>query len=331
MDKKIIIAEIGSNHNGNLSLALKHIDEAKKSGADYVKFQMHISEEETTIDAPSPSYFKSESRYEYFKRINFNNSNWRKIISHCKKLNIGFLCSPFSKKAVDELEKLKVSMYKIPSGELTNHPLLIRLKKTKKFCILSTGMSNYKEIDNAVKILNKRLAILQCSSIYPCQNNNVGINVIKEMKNRYKKYNLHFGFSDHTLGYSASAAAASNGATIIEKHFTISKKLYGSDAKHSMEPDEFKLFTQIIKDIWKIMDKKVNKNDIKKYKKMKFIFEKGIVANQNLTKGHTLTEKDLAFKKPQNGIRADEFYSIIGKKLKKNIFKDEFFLKKYLK
>ncbi len=320
MNKKII-AEIGSVHDGNLSLALRLIKSASDCGADIIKFQMHIPEYETLVDAPSPSYFNKEDRFTYFKRTSFKLSQWIKIKSYCEKLGKEFLCSPFSIEAIELLEKLKVKFYKVPSGELTNLPLLEKLKKTRKKIILSTGMSNYKEISNAVNIFDsKKIILLQCSSIYPCPDNQVGLNVINEFK---KKYNCTVGFSDHTLGSAASYAAAAMGAQIIEKHFTLSKKMYGSDAKHSMEPENFKIFSSTIKEIWRIKKFNVDKDRLKKYKNMKLIFEKSIYAKKNLMKGQVIKFEDLAFKKPAKYLRADKFNLLLGKKLKLNIKKDD--------
>lgn len=311
-----IIAELGSVHDGKLSLAKKLVKAASESGADTVKFQMHIAEEETLVSAPSPTYFNSESRYDYFKRIAFTFKEWKELKKTCKKYKVEFLCSPFSEKAVEILEKLKVNSYKVPSGELTNLPLLEKLKKTKKHLYLSTGMSNWKEINTVVNLLKKNFTLLQCSSIYPCPINNVGINVLEEMKKRYK---CNVGFSDHTLDCVASFAAAANGANIIEKHFTLSKKMYGSDAKHSMEPEEFAYFVKNIRKIWHIMDNPVNKNNINKYKLMKNIFEKSVVAKKNLHANSILKKEDLSFKKPGTGIRALYYKSVVGRKLNKNI------------
>ena len=180
----MIIAEIGSVHDGKLNLALKLIRKSISSGADAVKFQMHISEEETLRNAPSPSYFNKENRYDYFKRTSFNFNQWKKIKKYCESLGAEFLCSPFSEKAVDILQKLKVKKYKVPSGELTNLPLLRKLKSTKKHIILSTGMSNWKEIDVAVKIIGKNFSLLQCTSEYPCSHKRVGLNILSEMKKK---------------------------------------------------------------------------------------------------------------------------------------------------
>jgi N,N'-diacetyllegionaminate synthase len=316
-----IIAEIGSVHDGNLKLAFKLIKKASECGADIIKFQMHLPEHESLIDAPSPSYFKSEDRYSYFKRTSFTVREWKKIKKYCESLGKEFLCSPFSLEAVDILKKMDVKCYKVPSGELTNTPLIEKIKKTKKNVFLSTGMSNYREISNAVKILKKnKLVLLQCSSIYPCPEKNVGLNLLNDFK---KKYNCRVGFSDHTLGSAASYAAAAIGAVIIEKHFTLSRKMYGSDAKHSMEPREFKEFCSTIKEIWRIKKHKVNKNDLSKFKNMKYIFEKSIYAKKNLIKGKIIKFSDLSFKKPSNFLRADNYKALIGKKLKSNIKKDD--------
>lgn len=318
---KKIIAEIGSVHDGNINLAYKLIKRAAECGADIIKFQMHIPEYESLIDAPNPSYFKSEDRYSYFKRTSFTITEWKKIKKCCEQNKTEFLCSPFSIEAVEVLEKINVKYYKVPSGELTNLPLLERLKKTRKKVILSTGMSNIKEIDKAVKIFNKKkIILLQCSSIYPCPLDQVGTNVINKFLKRYK---CDVGFSDHTLGSSASFVAASLGACLIEKHFTLSRKMYGSDAKNSMEPDEFRFFCNIIKEIWYINSHQVDKNNIKKFKNMKVVFEKSIYAKKKLNVGDKIKYSDLSFKKPGKYLRADKYKTLIGKILLKTIKKDE--------
>ena len=313
-----IIAEIGSTHDGKINLALKSIKKAAKCGADIIKFQMHIAEEETLKDAPGPSYFKKEKRYDYFKRTAFSIENWKKIILECKKNKVEFLCSPFSIRAVEILEFLKVKYYKVPSGELTNLPLLERLKKTKKFIFLSTGMSNYQEIDNAIKVFfnRKKLCLMQCTSIYPCPDELVGLNVMNEFK---KKYKVNLGFSDHTLDNLASICFTTLGANFVEKHFTLSKKLYGSDAKFAMEPIEFKKYCSNIKRVWEMRKNKVNKNNLKPFIEMKKVFEKSIVAKRDMKKLHKIKFDDLMFLKPGTGIRADKYKKLIGLKIKKPI------------
>ena len=320
MKKNKIIAEIGSTHDGNLDLALKSIKIAANCGADIVKFQMHIAEEETLKNAPSPPYFKDEKRYDYFKRTSFNIKQWAKIIKVCKLNNVDFMCSPFSLFAVDILEKLKVKYYKIASGELTNLPLLNKINKTKKFTFISTGMSNYKEISNALNSFNhSKICLMQCTSLYPCEDKFVGLNILKEFRNRFK--NINIGFSDHTKDSIAAICAANSEAKFIEKHFTISKNLYGSDAKFAMEPIQFKDYCAQVRRAWTLNKLKVNKNSLKHLKNMKKIFEKSIVLGRNINKGEIIKFKDLKFLKPGDGIRADNYKTVIGLKSKRNLKK----------
>ena len=324
-----IIAEIGSVHDGSLGNAKKLIEVAKFCGANTVKFQMHISEEETLKEALTPNYFTDEKRFEYFNRIAFNEKQWEQLIKHCKKTKINFLCSPFSIKAVKILEKLKVNCYKIPSGEINNIPLLKKVAATNKKCILSTGMSNWSEIDHAIKIFNKnKLVLMQCSSIYPCPPDKSGINVVSEMKN---KYSLKLGFSDHTKGIGASIASIVLGATVIEKHLTFSKFMYGSDAKNAMEINEFKNFCKEIREVEIMLKTKINKNNINQYSKMRKIFMKSIVSTRNLKAGKILTFGDLDLKKPGTGILGNNINEVVGKKLIKSIPKDTIIKKSFLK
>lgn len=314
-DRKII-AEIGSVHDGSFGNALKLIEAASNCGADFVKFQLHIPEEEMADNAPNPPYFNEESRLDYFNRILFNPTQLEEILNFCKKKKIEFLCSPFSNKAVDILYEIGVQNFKIASGEVTNHPLLKKIEKKKCRVFLSSGMSNWDELDEAVKILNfNDLIIMQCTSLYPCPAEMVGLNNLIEIK---KRYNQKVGFSDHYDGMEASISAAALGADFIEKHFTFSKLMYGSDAKFAMEPNDFQSFCQKIKNVWKMIDNPVDKNNLKKFKRMKTIFEKSIYYSRDIRGGETLKFEDLSFKKPGNGISASKFEDVIGKKLKKN-------------
>lgn len=317
-----IIAEIGSVHDGSFGNAINLIKSAADCGASSVKFQTHIAEAETLLNAPNPDYFKSESRFDYFERTSFSKKQWIELKKTAEESNMEFISSPFSLEAIDSLEKIGISIYKIPSGEVTNIPLIEKIAAIGKPVILSSGMSNWDELDEAVNILQSScdLTVMQCSSIYPCPNEKVGLNVISEIRTRY---NCNVGFSDHTLGFAAPIAAATVGATAIEKHFTFSKKMYGSDAKNSMEPFEFKLLCQTINDVWDILDHPVDKNNISNYAEMKQIFEKSIVAKYDLFLGDIIKKENLAFKKPGSGIIANKYKQLIGKKLMKNYSKDE--------
>ena len=320
----MIIAEIGSVHDGSLGNAKKLMDVAKSSGASYVKFQMHFAKEETLKNALNPKYFSDENRFDYFKRTSFDYLQWKKLVKYSKTININFMCSVFSIKAFKTLTKLKVKNIKIPSGELTNYPLLEYInyngKNLKIF--LSTGMSSWSEIDKALKLLNKqKVVLMQCSSIYPCPENLVGLNVIKEMKNKYgNKY--QYGFSDHTFGSEAAICSLIYGANFIEKHITFSKKMYGSDAKFAMEPKDFKYFCNSLKRTKKMISSKVNKNNLKPFLRMKSTFEKKVIAKRNIKKGEKIKFSDLDFKKSNKGIKVAYYEKILGKIIKKNILKN---------
>jgi N,N'-diacetyllegionaminate synthase len=316
--KKKIIAEIGSVHDGSFGNALKLIELTAKCGADCVKFQTHIAEAESLPSAPSPSYFSEESRIEYFKRTSFSLNQWKQLKNKADECDVGFLSTPFSLEAVDLLEGIGVFAYKIASGEVTNIPLLHKIANIGKPVYISSGMSDWQELDTAVRIFQSKcdITVMQCSSAYPCPLEKVGLNVLGEIRNRYK---CAIGLSDHSPGTSASVAAASLGATVIEKHLTFSKHMYGSDAKHSMEPAEFSSYVQSVKDVWEMLENPVDKDDISPYCEMKHIFQKSIVASEDLQSGTVLNIKNLAFKKPGNGIPASEYKNVVGKKLKRSI------------
>jgi N,N'-diacetyllegionaminate synthase len=325
----MIIAEIGSVHDGSYGNALKLIELAKECGADFVKFQTHIAEAETLENAPSPSYFSEESRYEYFSRTSFSLFEWSSLKKHADNIGIQFLSSPFSLQAVDLLEEIGVTGYKIPSGEITNIPLLEKIANCGKPVYLSSGMSNWLELDRAVSVFIKKcdLTIMQCSSKYPCNNKSVGLNVVKEMSDRY---GIPVGFSDHTLGMAASISAVALGAKVIEKHLTFSKLMYGSDAKHSMEPTEFKYLSSELKSAMEMIDNPIDKDDVSEYQEMKNIFQKSIVATVSIQLGTVISLSHLAFKKPGTGIPASEYKTLIGKKLIVNCDKDDIILKEWL-
>jgi N,N'-diacetyllegionaminate synthase len=313
-----LIAEIGSVHDGSFGNACKLIEAAADCGADAVKFQTHIAEAETLSDAPMPSYFKGEARFSYFERTGFDLDQWRSLKAHCGEHNITFLSSPFSIEAVSLLEEIGVEAYKIPSGEVTNLPLLERVAETGKPVLLSSGMSDWAELDAAVDRLKGGglLTVLQCTSAYPCPAERVGLNVLAELRDRY---GVPVGFSDHTNGCAAAFAAATLGATVIEKHFTFSRLMYGSDAANAMEPADFRQLADGLREIWTMTDNPVDKNDISPYREMKTIFEKSIVIARPVAAGSMLEKADLAFKKPGDGISAARYRDILGRKVKETL------------
>lgn len=324
-EKVFIIAEAGNLHNGSLQCAKQFAEISSECGADAIKFQTHIFDAESLLDAPNPPYFKGESREKYFQRTAFDIEQWQELKKFAEeKCKIEFISSAFSQEAVDLLEKIGVHRHKIPSGEVTNIPLLEQIAFTRKPVLLSSGMSSWKELDKAMDILCRNrsgdITVLQCTSIYPCPPEKVGLNVLEELKNRY---NLPVGFSDHTVGYSASIGAVVLGAVVIEKHFALSHEMYGPDAKHSLEPEEFKTFVRQIRDIEQMRAAVVNKDvEVEKLKDMKIIFEKSIVTKTDIAQGTLLTMDVLGFKKPGDGIRADRYHEVIGKRAKVDIKKN---------
>jgi N,N'-diacetyllegionaminate synthase len=315
---RIIIAEIGSVHDGSFGNACKLIEAAAECGADAVKFQTHIAEAETLANAPAPSYFSGEPRMAYFRRTAFSEAQHLDLAKVAQSCGVQFLSSPFSNEAVDLLDRVGIDIYKIPSGEVTNLPMLELIATKGRPVIVSSGMSTWKELDAAIAALKgvPQLAILQCSSCYPCPPEKVGLNIVHEMRARY---GIPVGLSDHTLGVAASIAAAAQGATIIEKHFTFSRRMYGSDAKHSMEPEEFRVFTKAIRDVWSMLDNPVDKSGADEYAEMKRVFEKSVVLACDIAKGTQLKKAHLAFKKPGTGIRADLYPSVVGRKVNRDL------------
>lgn len=326
MSATYIIAEVGNTHEGSLGLAKRFIRAAADCGVDAVKFQTHIFSAESLPNAPNPPYFKDETREEYFERTAFNLEQYQELRRYCEEeCGCDFLSSPFSLEAIDLLEELDIKAYKVPSGEVTNIPFLVKLARTGKRVILSSGMSSWAELDQAVSVLRENgcedLIVLQCTSEYPCPAEETGLNAMLEMKERY---NCPVGFSDHTIGNAVPIAAVVMGASLVEKHFTLSKLMYGSDASNSTEPDEFKRLVTEIRDVEKAMNSRVDKDEkVKALGHMKITFEKSIVAARNLQSDTVITEGDLAYKKPGDGVPASRYREILGKTLKVDLEKDQ--------
>jgi N,N'-diacetyllegionaminate synthase len=318
----LIIAEAGMNHDGSLGNACRMVDIAANCGAGAIKFQTHISAAETLRDAPMPPYFKGEPRFEYFERTAFSRERWVQLKAYCDKMKIGFLSSPFSIEAVDLLEDVGIDQYKIPSGEITNLPYLDAIAQTGKPILLSSGMSNWDELDAAVNLIrchHDHLTLLQCTSDYPCEYGNVGLNVMLDMKERFA---TPVGLSDHTLSNYASFAAVSMGASVIEKHFTLSRNLYGSDAKHSLEPEGLADLVEGIRAIEVMLTTQVDKNAIGKFRVMKETFEKSLVSLVPIQAGMEIKPKMIGIKKPGTGIPAAKYGEVIGRQAVRDIDAD---------
>lgn len=319
----LIISEVGSVHDGSLGNAKSLIETAKACGAGAVKFQTHIADAETLRDAPMPPYFTGEPRFQYFERTAFSPDQWKALRAHCDQQNVEFLSSPFSVEAVELLEEVGTGRYKVGSGEVTNTPLLEAVAKTGKPILLSSGMSTWAELDEAVQTIirrHDRLTLLQCTSEYPCSYEHVGLNVMLEMRERYK---LPVGLSDHTLTSHASVAAVVLGASVIEKHLTFSRRMYGSDAIHSLEPGEFSAMVEGIRAVEAVLNSRVDKDAASaRLAGMKRIFEKSVVSVVDIPAGTVVTAEMVAVKKPGTGVPASRLREVIGQRIVRHIPKD---------
>ena len=318
-----IIAEIGLAHDGSYALAVSYIHKAKRAGADCVKFQTHIADAESSIYDQfrvKSKFFDDKTRKSYWERTSFQKEQWIKLKNLTEKLGMFFLSSPFSIEAAKMLNAINVKAWKVGSGELTNFSLLDYLANTNKPIILSTGLSNYKEISEALKIIkrnNSDIVLMQCTSLYPCPPELIGLNVIEEMKKRFK---VKVGFSDHSGELGVAIAAFSLGASMIETHVCFDKDIQTFDSSSSLNFEEFYLMSKTIKKLQIVLKNNFDKSQIiSKLKKNKILFEKGIYLKKNMSKNSIINFKDIIFKKPAIGIHAKYYKKIIGKKLKKNV------------
>tara|TARA_Y100001958_G_C21244219_1_gene573362 strand:+ start:2861 stop:3856 length:996 start_codon:yes stop_codon:yes gene_type:complete len=323
-NKVIIIAEAGGNHNGSIKNAYKLVDIAKKAGADYVKFQTFKAETLVSKNAPKAKYqeknVKKISHFELIKKLEMSHEMHIKLIKYCKKKKIKFLSSPFCIDSFDLLRKFNLDFIKIPSGEITNLPLLRHIKKFKNNIILSTGMSNTNEIKRAVKILknkNRKLILLHCNTEYPSPVQDLNLNAMLTLK---KQFNLDVGYSDHSLGINVPIIAASLGAKVIEKHFTISKRMVGPDHLASLNPKELISMVKAIRSTEIILGKK-NKIVSNSEKKNISIARKSLFASRDIKKGEKFSSNNLACLRPGFGISPMDIDKVCKLKAK------QFFLK----
>jgi len=328
--KLVIIAEAGVNHNGNIELAKKLIDSAKKAKADYVKFQTFKSDYLVTEHAKMASYQlqnvkKKISQRELLKKYELDFAKHKLLVKYCKKIKINFLSTPFDLESADMLFKLGLKIIKISSGDINNYPLLTKVGNKAKKIILSTGMATLKDIKDAILILKKskfnikNLTLLHCTSNYPAKDNEVNLLAIRTIKN---KFGTNIGYSDHTLGSEAAIAAVALGAEIIEKHITLNRKYLGPDHKASMIPSEFYNFTKSLRKTSVLLGNKnkiISKNELNIAKLVK----KSIVAKNFIKKGELFSENNLICKRPGTGISPIFWKKIIGKKANKNFQQDE--------
>lgn len=317
--KVIIIAEAGVNHNGSYELAIKMVDEAKRAGADYVKFQTAKPELVISTFAPKAEYQKettgaAESQLEMCKAIHLPLTDYKPLKEYCDKVGIGFMSTPFDLVSIDVLEPLDMDYYKIPSGEITNLPYLRKIASKRRPVILSTGMCEIEEVEAALQVLEqggvKRsdVIVLHCNTEYPTPMCDVNLRAMDDLR---RSLGVEVGYSDHTKGIEVPIAAVALGARVIEKHFTLDKTMEGPDHKASLEPDELKAMVDAIRNIEQALGdghKHVSPSE----RKNMDIARKSIVAARDIRKGEVLTEENITTKRPGNGISPMRWDSVIG-------------------
>ena len=317
--KTFIIAEAGVNHNGKINNAFKLVSEAKKAGADAIKFQAYIADELCLPNASLCNYQKKtnfKSQYDLLKKYELKQKDIIKLSKFALKKKIKFLLSYFDTKSLSLIRKIKSDYIKIPSGEINNFLLLNKISKLKKNIILSTGMSSYKEIKKAINLLKSKglsrnkISILYCVSSYPTKLEDFYLPEIQMFK---KRFNLNIGFSDHSKGVEAAMISVALGAQIIEKHLTLNKKDEGPDHMSSIEPQEFSYMVKSIRNVEKMLSPNKKKSDIQN---KKFV-RKSIVASKEIKKGDIFNEYNITTKRPNLGMNSKKITNILGKKSKK--------------
>lgn len=328
MRKTFIIAEAGVNHNGKIDLAMQLVDKAAEAGADCVKFQTFITENEMVKDAEKAEYQKNstgdtENEFEMVKKLELSFEEFRQIKAYCEQKNILFLSTPFDLDSIDFLESLDIFCWKIPSGEITNLPYLVKIAKTNRDIIMSTGMCELDEVRQAVRILKENgagnITLLHCNTEYPTPYGDVNL---LAMDTLHRELQLETGYSDHTLGIEVPIAAVARGAAVIEKHFTLNRNMEGPDHKASLEPHELKQMIAGIRNIELALgcgEKAPSSSE----KKNITVARKSIVAKKTIRKGERFTEDNLAVKRPGTGISPMRWNEIIGLYADKDYVEDE--------
>ena len=329
-NKVIIIAEAGVNHNGNLTYAKKLIDVAADSGADYVKFQTFKAENIVSKEAKKADYQKTnfkdgnDRQFKMLKNLELSSDDHLLLINYCKSKNIKFFSTAFDIEGLDYLNSLDLDFIKIPSGEITNYPYLKKISTFNNNVILSTGMSNLNEINEALNLITSNdiskndITILHCNTEYPTPMKDVNLKAMLDIK---KKFNTNVGYSDHTMGVEVSIAAVALGAKVIEKHFTLDRSMPGPDHLASLEPNELKLMVKSIRNIEKAISGSTTKLPSKSERKNIVNVRKSLHLKNDMYKGQVIKENDLIVLRPATGICPMQWNDVLGKRLIKNIKK----------
>ncbi len=317
-----IIAEIAQAHEGSLGIAHSYIDALAATGVDAVKFQTHIAHAESSAFEQFRVNFSYEdaTRYDYWKRMEFTEEQWAGLKQHCEDKGLEFISSPFSIEAVELLEKLGVKRYKIGSGELTNYLMLDKIARTSKPIILSSGMSDWQELDNTISFLSSygnALSIMQCTTAYPTKPEQWGLSCIAQMKNRY---GLPVGFSDHSADIYACLAAKTLGAELLEFHVVFDQHMFGPDAKASLSLNDTAKLVKGVREIEVALNSDYQKSNAEQFTTLKTMFGKSLAVRKSVNKGDVVQVEDLESKKPgDRGIPAKLYRDIVGKTWNKNL------------
>jgi N,N'-diacetyllegionaminate synthase len=321
-----IVGEVGLLHDGSLGLAHAFVDSIAGAGADAVKFQTHIAEAESTPQEPFRVAFsqQDQSRYEYWQRTSFTEEQWRGLAEHAQERGLAFLSSPFSLEAVELLERVGIPAWKVGSGEVSNTEMVGRIALTGSPVLLSSGMSSVQELDDAVGAIRSAggsMAILQATSAYPSEPEQIGLNLLEELRNRY---GCPVGLSDHSGTIYASLAAVTLGADLIEVHVTLSRAMFGPDVAASLTVDELRQLCDGIRFIECALANPVDKDAVAaELEPLRRVFTKSVVARDDLPAGTVLSREHLAAKKPGTGIPARKLPTLVGRRLRRSVRADE--------
>ncbi len=327
--KPIIIAEAGVNHNGSLDTALRLVDAAAASGADYVKFQTFKAEKIVTNAGKTAEYqkenTKADSQVDMLRRLELPYDDFKIIADHCKQKGIGFLSTPFDIESIDFLKSLHMDYMKVPSGEITNLPYLKKIVQLRMPIILSTGMCGLADVESALQVFydggvsRNDITVLHCNTEYPTPFADVNL---RAMLTLHEAFGVNIGYSDHTPGIVVPIAAVALGATVIEKHFTLDKTMDGPDHIASLNPEELSEMVRGIRHVAMALGspyKRVSPSE----KKNMTAARKSIVANSEIKKGEILSERNLTVKRPGNGISPMQWDSIVGRKATRDYQPDD--------
>lgn len=328
MDKVIIIAEAGVNHNGDFNLAKEMVKAAREAGADYIKFQTFRPDRLVSRYAQKAEYQKKntgsdESQLGMLQKLTLSDDNFIELKQYCDDIGIGFLSTPFDLESIAFLEAFNMDYWKIPSGEITNLPYLEAIAGTGRKIILSTGMSNIKEIRDAIDILEQynvpEIILLHCNTQYPTPYEHVNLKAMETIK---KETGKTVGYSDHTLGIEVPIAAVAMGAKVIEKHFTLDKSMEGPDHKASLSPLELREMVMAVRNIERAMGSGI-KEPTESEIANRDVARKSIVANGDIKKGDVFTNENLTVKRPGTGISPMLWGSVLGKTANRDYKEDE--------